>query len=57
MQLKIWGYNKYEQIESVHLFACKRFLHVQNKTPNDVVYGELGRYPLFMLQSDLSSIG
>ena len=37
----------YEQIERVHLFACKRFSHVRNKTPNDVVYGELGRYPLF----------
>ena len=24
------------------------FLHVRNKTPNDVVYGELGRYPLFI---------
>ena len=38
----------YEQIERVHLFACKRFLHVRNKTPNDVVYGELGRYSLFI---------
>ena len=36
-----------EQIERVHLFACKKFLHVRNKTPNDV-YGELGRYPLFI---------
>ena len=32
----------------MHLFACKFFLHVRNKTPNDVVYGELGRYPLFI---------
>ena len=38
----------YEQIERVHLFACKRFLHVRNKTPNDVVYRELGRCPLFI---------
>ena len=37
----------YEQIEST-FFACKRFLLVRNKTPNDVVYGELGRYPLFI---------
>ena len=37
----------HEQIERVHLFACKRFLRVRNKTPNDV-YGELGRYPLFI---------
>ena len=45
---EIWGYRNYEQIERVHLFACKTFLHVRNKTPNDVVYGELGRYPLFI---------
>ena len=43
----IWGYKMHEQIERVHLFACKRFLHVRNKTPIDV-YGELGRYPLFI---------
>ena len=45
---EIWGYKIYEQIERVHLFACKRFLHARNKTPNDVVYGELGCYPLFI---------
>lgn len=43
---EIWGYQEYDRLERVHLFACKRFLHVLNKTPNDVVYGELGRYPL-----------
>ena len=45
---EIWGCKMYEQIERVHLFACKRFLHVRNKTLNDVVYGELGRHPLFI---------
>ena len=45
---EIWGYKMYEQIERLHLFACKRFLDVRNKTSNDVVYGELGRYPLFI---------
>ena len=45
---EIWGYRNYEQIEYVHLFACKNLLHVRNKTPNDVVYGELGRCPLFI---------
>ena len=38
--------DKFDQIERVHLYACKRFLHVLDKTPNDIVYGELGRYPL-----------
>ena len=48
MQQKLWGYRKCDQLERVHLFAYKRFLHVLNKTPNDVVYGELGRYPLWI---------
>ena len=45
---EVWGYKQYDQIERVHLFACKRFLHVLNKTPTDVVYGELGRFPLWI---------
>ena len=43
---EIWGYKSFPQVEQVHLYACKRFLHVRNKTANDVVYGELGRFPL-----------
>ena len=45
---EIWGYKYYEQFERMHLFACKKCLHVRNKIPNDAVYGELGRYPLFV---------
>ena len=45
---EIWGYRSFQQIEQVHLYACKRFLHVRNKTTNDVVYGELGRFPLWI---------
>ena len=36
---------KYDQVERVHLFSRKRFLRVLNKLPNDVIYGELDRYP------------
>ena len=32
--------------EKVHLYALKRFLGVSLKTPNDLVYGETGRYPI-----------
>ena len=32
--------------EKVHLYACKRFLNVAARTPNEMVYGELGRHPL-----------
>ena len=45
---EIGGYRNCEQIEGVHLFACKNLLHVRNKAQNDVVYGELARYPFFI---------
>jgi hypothetical protein len=34
--------------EKVHLFAMKRFLGVDRKTPNDLVYGELDRFPIII---------
>ena len=45
---EIWGFTRFHSIESPHLFACKRFLNVSPKTPNAMVYGELGRYPLYI---------
>ena len=44
---EVWGtLIKDDHIEKVHLYACKRFLKVSSRTPNNLVYGELGRYPL-----------
>ena len=45
---EIWGMHKFDQIEKVHLIACKRFLNVPPQTPTAIVYGECGRYPLFI---------
>ena len=45
---EIWGLDKGTEIEKVHLFALKRFLHIDTRSPNDLVYGELGRYPLYI---------
>ena len=45
---EIWGSTSYETIEKVHTFACKKLLGVSARTPNIAVYGELGRYPLFI---------
>jgi hypothetical protein len=46
---EIWGLVKNQSaIERVHLLAMKRFLCVSQKTPKHIVYGELGRYPLFI---------
>ena len=52
---EIWGLTRFQVIESVHLFACKRFLKVAPQTPNTLIYGELGRFPLY-IDSALSSI-
>ena len=35
-------------IERIHLFALKRFLNTSLRTPNVTIYGETGRYPLFV---------
>ena len=45
---EIWGIDKGREIEKVHMFAIKRFLHVHGRTPNDIVYGELGRFPMYV---------
>ena len=45
---EIWALDKCVQSEKVHLFALKRFLNVDNRTPNDFVYAELGRYPIYI---------
>jgi hypothetical protein len=45
---EIWGTQEIASIEKVHTMACKRFLNVSLQTPNKMVYGELGRYPLYI---------
>ena len=30
------------------MYACKKALSVSQKTPNAMIYGELGRYPLYI---------
>lgn len=43
---EVWGYSNLLLIEKFHLRFCKYILNVNNKTPNCMIYGELGRYPL-----------
>lgn len=46
---ELWGLDKAaHQCEKVHLFALKKFLNVEKRTPNDLVYGELNRYPILI---------
>lgn len=43
---EVWGFSNLSLIEKLHLKFCKYILKVHSKTPNCMVYGELGRYPL-----------
>ena len=46
---EVWGLDAdHTPIERVHLFALKRFLNTSLRTPKLMVYGETGRYPLFV---------
>jgi hypothetical protein len=45
---EVWGMNRLDNIERVHTRACKRFLNVSIRVPNKFVYGETGRYPLYI---------
>eukprot|EP00745_Piridium_sociabile_P021339 TRINITY_DN32826_c0_g1_i3.p1 TRINITY_DN32826_c0_g1~~TRINITY_DN32826_c0_g1_i3.p1 ORF type:complete len:254 (-),score=11.51 TRINITY_DN32826_c0_g1_i3:14-775(-) len=45
---EVWGLHKLDSIEKVHMLACKCFLGVPMCTPNNMIYGDLGRYPLYI---------
>ena len=45
---EIWGYRGKKLIEKVHLYVCKLFINVPTMTLNDMIYGELGRYALYI---------
>ena len=46
---ELWGLESTAvHCENEHLFALKTFLGVETRTPNDLVYGETNRYPLFV---------
>ena len=45
---EVWGSENTDIIEKLHLKFCKMILNVKNGTPNVMIYGELGRYPLYI---------
>ena len=45
---EIWGLSSPACMEAVQIYACKQFLNVKMQTCNDVVLGDLGRYPMFI---------
>ena len=40
---EIWGYNKLDMLERLHLKFCKMLMRVKQSTPDVMVYGETGR--------------
>ena len=45
---EIWGYENIDILEKVHVKLCQLLLNLKTSTPNFMLYGELGRYPLNM---------
>ena len=45
---EVWGHSKSKQLERIHLKFCKKILNVKLSTSNAGVYGELGRYPIYI---------
>lgn len=45
---EIWGYENIDIIEKIHLKFLKYILCMKSSTPSYMVYGESGRYPLYV---------
>ncbi|KAL4222869.1 hypothetical protein ACF0H5_018909 [Mactra antiquata] len=45
---EVWGFHKSPDIEKVHLKFLRQILGVHNKTTSSAVYGEFGRFPLYI---------
>lgn len=45
---EVWGNVKSKDLERIHLKFCKRMLNVKISASNAGIYGELGRYPLYV---------
>ena len=43
---EVWGFHSADAVERVHLNFCKKVLKVKKTTTSNIVYGELGRFPL-----------
>ena len=43
---EIWWFGNIDIIERVHLTFCKLILNLKKSTPNFMIYGELGIYPM-----------
>ena len=47
---QVWGFHKGPDVERVHIKFLKQILGVRQQTSNLAVYGEFGRFPLFVIR-------
>jgi len=45
---QLWGFKEVKSLEVIHKKFCKMLLGVKQSTPDCFVYGELGRFPLYI---------
>jgi hypothetical protein len=45
---EIWGLNKFDELERVQYYACKRFMCAKQKSSNCAVLGDCARYPPYV---------
>ena len=45
---ELWGFQEYESIEKIQLYAIKRFMTVGSRACNSAVLGDCGRFPLYI---------
>jgi hypothetical protein len=46
---EVWGFSNNDILEKLHLKFCKILLNLKTSTPSYMVYGELGRYHIYIL--------
>ena len=48
---EIWGFTVKEEIERIEVQLLKYILHLPNNATNSAVHGELGQFPLLLLEN------
>ena len=51
---EVWGIYDIKNVDRIHIKFFKAILGVKQQTPNNAVYGELGRYPLSVISKERS---
>ena len=46
---EVWGFSNLSPLENLHRKFCKMALKLRSSTPNIMIYGETGRFPLEVL--------